>query len=63
MGKEDRHCQGHRERQLVLFAREWVPWETLPTDVHGPAIEFISLLFEQALNWKDFGRPEEEDDA
>ncbi len=63
MKSQVRYRQGHREYQLDLFARQWVSWETLPMDLHGAAIELISLLLEEALNWQEFATAEEKDDA
>lgn len=63
MESQVRYRQGPREYQLDLFARQWVSWETLPGDVHGAAIEFISLLLEEALNWQEFAGAEEKDDV
>ncbi len=63
MERQVRYRQGQREYQLELFARQWVWWETLPMDLHGAAIELISLLLEEALNWQEFTTAEEKADV
>jgi hypothetical protein len=55
--------QDRRERQLELFAGEWISWETLPKDVHSPLIEMVSLLLEGALSRQSFAGEEGEYDV